>query len=527
VFVVGALLISGCAKKKTVLRRVALTPTNVLVSDPAAEWMKLAVPVVLQQDLLPTRFTVPLLAASETNLGDIGAQDILRTKIEDHQGKLHIEATIVDAATQKTTSTENVEAGSAATLIPALDALAKRIDSDAEPFSTRNTEALKSLADAAQQRDPQKRRELLQSAVTTDPNFGLGYFLLLEMTARMGPTILKPVLDEAQAHRAAFTPYDGARLNLISLQLSRAPIDQRRAAAEALLKVAPNDIDALSIISGIRFLNGDTNGAVEALNRAIDVSPGNPNLKGQLAEGLVQNKQFAEAEKVLTKFEKSPGTLAELAIDILLEGDVTRATQTAERFFATVPNADYQTLLRASWTELAGDRTKAISMAEEGKFTNPGIRSLALSEATVWRLMNKDFAGARKTADLAAQADNHPSAVSTVAGLLVSGNDPPEDWRKKVEAAPLNPAMKQPILAYGFFLNGHYNEAVAEWRKVLDASEGSDLRARAMLAASLDRAGRSAETQKIKVEPFLIREYADVYGSVVFAEMRRLTGLSH
>ena len=124
---------------------MALTPTNVLVSDPAAEWMKLAVPVVLQQDLLPTRFTVPLLAASETNLGDIGAQDILRTKIEDHQGKLHIEATIVDAATQKTTSTENEEASSAATLIPALDALAKRIDSDAERFSTRNTEALKSL----------------------------------------------------------------------------------------------------------------------------------------------------------------------------------------------------------------------------------------------------------------------------------------------------------------------------------------------------------------------------------------------
>ncbi len=521
------MLLSGCAKKKTTLRRIALTPTNVLLSDPAAEWMKLGVPVVLQQDLLPTRFTAPLLAASETNLAETGAQDILRTKIDDHQGKLHIEATVVDVATQKTTSTEEEEASSTATLIPALDKLAKRLDSDAENFSTRNTDALKALAAAAEQRDAQKRRELLQSAISTDPNFGLGYFLLLEMTARLGPNVSKPILDEAQSHRAAFTPYDRARLNLVSLQLSRAPIGLRTAAAEALLKVAPNDIDGLSVVSGIRFLNGDVNGAVEAINRAIDLNPGNPNLKGQLAEGLVQSKRFADAEKVLVKFEKSPGALAELAIVILLEGDVNRANQTAERFFTSVPNPDYQVLLRASWTALAGDRAKAIDMAENGKFTNVGIHGLALSEATVWRLMNKDVAGAKKTADLAAQLDNHPSAIGTVSGLLVSGNEPPEDWRKKVDAAPLNPTMKQPILAYGFFLNGHYNEAIAEWRKVLYASEGSDLRARAMLAASLNRAGRGAEARDIKVQPFLMREFADIYGAVVFQEMRQMTGLSH
>ena len=217
------MLLTGCAKKKTVLRRLALTPTNVLLSDSAAEWMKLGVPVVLQQDLLPTRFTAPLLAGSETNLGETGAQDILRTKIDDHQGKLHIEASIVDVATQKTTSTEEEEASSAAALIPALDKLAKRIDSDAENFSTNNTEALKSLAGAAEQRDPQKRRELLESAVTTDPNFGLGYFLLLEMTARMGPNVYKQILDQAQTHHGGFTPYDRARLNLIALQLARAP----------------------------------------------------------------------------------------------------------------------------------------------------------------------------------------------------------------------------------------------------------------------------------------------------------------
>jgi Flp pilus assembly protein TadD len=141
--------------------------------------------------------------------------------------------------------------------------------------------------------------------------------------------------------------------------------------------------------------------------------------------------------------------------------------------------------------------------------------------------MSNDFAGARKTADFAMQSDKQPTAITVVSSLLVSGDLSAEDWRKKVEASPINAAMKQPILAYGFFLNGHYNEAVAEWRKAYEASQGSDLRVRTMLAASLDRAGNKSEAQKIKVEPFLIRDFADVYGAVAFSEMRRLTGLTH
>lgn len=505
---------------------MAIVPSNVLLNDPTADWLKIGVPEVLHQDLIPTRFTAPQLAASETNLAEIGAQDILRTKVEDRQGRIHIEATIVDAATQKATGSEEVEASSMAALIPALDKLAKKIDPAAEEFSSRKTEALKWLTAAAQQRDTEQRAGLLGKAVDTDPNFGLAYFLLIEMGAPQGPARYKPVLDLAQSHSSAFTPYDQARFKLIFLQLSRAPMSQRTSAAEALLKIAPNDIDALAVVSGIRFLSGDVDGALGAINHAIELNPGNPNLKGELAEGLVQSKRFADAEKVLIKFDQNPGALPELASVFLLEGDLTRATQTAERYFSSVKNADYQLLLRAAWTEFAGDRAKAITLAEEDKFTSPGVRGLALSEAAVWRLMNKDFAGAKKDADAAAQTD-HPTAISTMAGLLVSGGMPTEEWRKKVETAPLNPTLKQPILAYGFFLNGHYQEAATEWRKVLDTSEGSDLRARAMLASSLEHAGNTAEAQKIKVQPFLVREFADLYGGVVFAEMQRLTGLRH
>ena len=506
---------------------MVIVPANVLMSDPTAEWMKVGVPLVLRQDLMSAEFTAPAMINDEATAAQMGAQDILRLKIEDSQGKIHITATVVDAATQKTTSTADVEASSAATLIPAIDKLAKELDQTAGEFSTKNTEAVKLLTAAGQEQNGQKRLELLKKAIATDPNFGMCYFLALEMLAPAGPDNYKDLLAQAKSHLANFPPYDKARFQLLDLQLSRAPLSQRTAATEALLKIAPNDVDGLSIISGVRFLNGDVDGGLAAINKAIQLNPENANLKGQLAEGLVQSKRFAEAEKVLAKFDKNPAALAELATTILLEGDVKRATATAEQFITTVPNPDYQAILRATWNELAGDRTKALAIAEETKFTDARIRGMALSEATVWRLLSNDFAGARKTADFAMQSDKQPTAITVVSSLLVSGDLSAEDWRKKVEASPINAAMKQPILAYGFFLNGHYNEAVAEWRKAYEASQGSDLRVRTMLAASLDRAGNKSEAQKIKVEPFLIRDFADVYGAVAFSEMRRLTGLTH
>ena len=45
-----------------------------------------------------------------------------------------------------------------------------------------------------------------------------------------------------------------------------------------------------------------------------------------------------------------------------------------------------------------------------------------------------------------------------------------------------------------------------------------------MLASSLDKAGKSDEAQKAKVLPFAM-EFGDLYGTISFEEMRRLTGL--
>ena len=291
------MLFSSCAKKKTELRRTLLVPANVLIGDPAAEWMRIGVPMVLQQDFLSSRFTMPMLVRDESNAGQMGAQDLLRIKVEDRQGKIHVTAAVVDAATQKQTSSEDEEAASQAALIPALDKLAKDLDSTAGQFSSHNIEAVKLLVTAGQEQNPPKRYDLLKQALAADPNFGMCYFLLVEMAMKAGPDAYKDILAQGRSHLAAFPPFEKARFQLLDTQLSRAPLTQRTAAVENLLKVAPNDLDALSIVSGIRFLNGDLNGGVDALKKAVWLSPQNVNLKLQLAEGLVQSKRFAEAEK--------------------------------------------------------------------------------------------------------------------------------------------------------------------------------------------------------------------------------------
>ena len=155
--------------------------------------------------------------------------------------------------------------------------------------------------------------------------------MLLQMMASAPPDTVKQTIEEAKAHMPNFPPYERARLQLLIAQLQHAPLSQRTTDVEALLKVAPNDLD-LSMIGSVRFLNGDVNGGIEMLNKAVKLNPGNTNLKAQLAQGLVQSRRFADAEKLLATFDKNPAAQAELAQTILLEGDVKRATATLEKF---------------------------------------------------------------------------------------------------------------------------------------------------------------------------------------------------
>ncbi len=514
----------GCSRKSNGVRRVAILPANVLIGDPSSEWMKIGVPLVLQQDLTSAYSISPSLVGAESNASQLGSQDVLRTKIESRQGKIHIEATLFNLASQKNTATNQVEADSPADLISSVNVLAKRIDEHASDFSTRNVEVVKEFAGAAQSSNPQQKIDFLQKAVAADHSFGLGYLLLVEMLSSAGPPATKPVIDQALANRRSFIPIDQARFDLILSRLARDPLSKQSAAAQAVLKVAPNDLDALALVGSIKFLTGDASGGEQAMLRVIALSPNNPNFQSQYAQGLIESRRFKDAENILAKTQRNPAVLSALTSCILLEGDAARANAVAEQFIKSVNNPELQTVLRSSWLEVTGQRPKAIELLETSKFTNASVKAVALSEAAIYRFRSKDVEGAKKSSAAALEADNRPGSFATVVNLIVNSNLPPQAWRKQVDAAGLNPQVKEPAIGYGLFLNGHFDEAAQEWRQILDHSNGTDLRARAMLASSLDKAGKSDEAQKAKVLPFAM-EFGDLYGAISFEEMRRLTGL--
>ncbi len=238
--------------------------------------------------------------------------------------------------------------------------------------------------------------------------------------------------------------------------------------------------------------------------------------------GLLETRRFADAEKILLGIDNNANILPALAVCIFLEGDVNRADIVFNRYLSLrPPNDPVAPLFRATWLAISGRTAKGIDSLQSANFTDAGLRSLALSQTAVWQLMQGDVAGAKKSAASASQIDRRPASFAALALLLTRGDVSTAQWRGQVDAFPVNDQLRQTLLGYGYFLNRHYAEAAQLWQQILERSGGGDLRARAMLAASLDGAGKAGEAQKILVEPF-VPDLGDLYAAVSFDQMHRL-----
>lgn len=490
--------------------------------------MSLGVAIALEQDLVTSHRFAPALANGQSGAYQQGAGKILRTTVEDRNGRLRLEAIVTDLQTQSNQSVVSIEGPSSAGPLAAVNALAKRIDPDAVEFSTKNAEAWQQYTTASGTADVRQRSQLLETAIQTDRGFGLAYLVLAEMAGQSGAG---SVLQEAAKHRDAFTPVDRARLDSLLARASGAPLPQLATAVTALLKLAPNDIDALTSLGSVRFLAGDAAEGERLLNRALRLSPNNPNIQAQLAEGLLESRRFSDAEKLFTAVQKNnPAVTPQLAACILLEGDVARANTVFTDYLKarSAANDPVLFLAEANWVAISKRPADAVQMLAKNNFSQSDLRSLAASQSAILQLYTKDSAGAKQSAAAAFQLAQAPvpKLFAAVAVLIADGDSDPSQWRARVNASPLQPSLKNAVLAYGSFLNGRYAEAVPEWQKVVLESGDSDLRARAMLAASVDRTGQSAEARKIRVEAFAPNlTGADQFAVVTFNEMRRLLGL--
>jgi len=486
--------------------------------------MKAAVPLVLQQDFLTCKNLAAGLVAGESTAYQIGAVNVLRVTVEAANGRIRMEATLTDLATQRNREVVRVEAPSPGGFVPALNALAKKLNPEASAFSTNNVQAVQALTTAAESANLQTRVQLLSGAIAADPSFGTAYIVLAESLAQAGQDA-GAILAKAAGHLSSFTPLDRARFNLLAARLSHASLAQQEQATSAVLGIAPNDGDALAALGAQRFLLGDAQGGERVLTRAITLNPANANLRRELALGLFETKNFAKAEKEFLGIDNNASILPELATCILLEGDVHRADSVFDRYLALRPANDPLTVfLRGEWLAISGRQREAVALLQHASSTNPQFQSLALSQISIWQLMGGQTTEAKKSAALAAQLDPRSNSIAGVVLLITRGDRDPAQWMAQVNASGLNDQIKQPVLGYGLFLNRHYAEAAEVWQRLEQHAGGADLKARTMLSASLDRAGRLEDARKVLVQPF-VPEFGDLYGAVAFDEMNRLLGI--
>ncbi len=504
------LLLSSCSRNTgSSVQRLAILPANVLIADASSEWMRLAVPLVLSLDLSTSRNVIASVATSESAVYQLGSTATLRSTVEEQSGRLDLRAAIAETATQQNRQILTV-AGTASSLASQLDELAKRIDGQATQFSTHNERALESFALSISSSGPQKLQHL-KDAIGSDPSFGLAYVALADSLAETNNPEVNGVLENAESHRASFTPLDKARFELLRSRLSQAPLSDQATAGAALVKMLPNDPEALSALASSLFLQGRGADAERFMNRAIQISPENANLRQKLAAELVETGQFAQAEKVWQSLAANPGVLPQLAACILLEGDSQRANDTFEKFLAPVANPDAKALLGASWQALSGHREAAIRQLTSARFNDPRVGAFAQNQLVLWLLMDKNYQGAKQMAP-----------TGPLAELLAAGAPSAEAWEAKVKTFPDKKA-RAALEAYGLFLHGFYPQAAEAWQQIEQRSGGTDLPARAMEAASLRLAGRTEDARKIRVQPFL-PDFNNFYAAVSFSQLRSLLG---
>lgn len=476
--------------------------------------------MVLQADLASSRSAIVFNADSESSAYEFQVDRLLRTTVENRSGRIHITEVITEVATQRNIQVIDVSGVTAQGVIPPADEIARRVDDQARPFSTRSEGALQTFSTAAETPDLSARIGLLNAAVATDPSFGLAQVARLEAAAQAGQDV-SSLISEGQKLSNSFSAIDRARFDALAVRLTHAQLPVQEKEVATLAELLPNDPDVQAALGSLQVLRGDFEQGLRSLVKAAGLNPASAALRRQLAEGFVRSRKFADAEKVLSPLaERNPTLLPDLAAVILLNGDPARANKVFEQFVSLRgPNDPVTLLLRASWLAIGGQLNGAIALLESANTNDPGFRSAAMRQMAVWQLYTGN-----KAAGTSAVGSAPPASISAL--LAPTGHESPEQWQTRVAASSFgaNEPVKDSILGFGFFLHADYAEAVPVWKRIVSRSGDSDLHARAMLAGSLDRAGQRDEARKVVVEPFL-PELSDLYAAISFGEMRRMLGL--
>ena len=469
----------------------------------------------------PRPIAAPGISTEATAARLAGATRIVYGDYTVRNGRLEATVTIEDAARIRTLRAFEVSAAGTG-ILRAADEIARRIDPNAKPYSTRSEAALSGYIRALESNNPASDEPVLLAAIQADPDFGPPYRILAQERLQKGDLQgASAALEQALERGDRIAPGERARLQVQAAELSRDP-NARHAALLKLVEADPGEAAAWQALGESWFVRHEDRHAMEAFQKAAQLEPQDAtvwNLFGyaaaragdlaagtaalrryeQLAPGANPLDSLGDIHFLLGKleeagnfysqaFQKDPnffnqGDLLKASVARLFTGDLGAADQAANRYFEARAKAQDPILAsrRAQWLWLTGRRKQAMSQMQAfadsmEKSENPQLRdagSRADAELALWYLMTGDRTTASQLAAKAVRVGS-PAARGNalVAAFLAQPPASSSEWTVRAEQAFGGPAqnnIRNFALSYALLVNSEFHPAYLLLKQTWDS----------------------------------------------------------
>lgn len=318
--------LTGCSRApQRSVEKLAILPFENLTGDTTLDWVASAAPAIVTAELSgnPKLIAIRAGTASEGYLAS--ADRFVHGVIVKRDGALRIDVSVEDAARHKMV-TRAVESGD---LIPAMSAIAKRLDPAATPFSTSSAEAVSAWG-----------RHEYERAVAVDPDFGAAWLAWVESLAQVadaGHAI--SIAERALSRPGLRSDMDRARIAFMLAALRKDSLAREKALA-ALVKLQPSDTALLSLAAETEMNLRDFPAAAGYFKNILQVDPSAVGVMNSLGYAEAYAGNLDAAKKMLEEYAKQADQKAN-ALDSLGEVHFMHGRFVeAEKYFLQTYQAD-------------------------------------------------------------------------------------------------------------------------------------------------------------------------------------------
>jgi len=511
--------------------RIAILRFENLSSDASLDWMGRAFSEVITRELAgaPGIYALPSdrLHSLDSSLGSrpmaapgisaerslalvAGASRLGYGQYWLRGGRVEAKLTLEDPRSGKMVQEWSASAA-AGDPVSAASALAKQVSSQAAPYLTRSSAALKSYVLALEAPDLDSVVGRLEESLAADPNFSAPYSRLAQAKLqRQDRTGAMAVLQQALSHGDAMPELERTRLEFEAASLGGDPAGAQRSltawarltpndpavwqsmaqtnmnshrfeeakrAYQRALAAAPDDANLLNLLGYAAAYAGDLDTATQALQRYQALRPADANPFDSLGDVYFLLGRLREAEaSYLAAAKKDPaflngGDFFKAAMARLMSGDVSGADRLAKQFddYRTAAKDPLVSFHRAYWAWITGRRKAAhdamVAFARSAE-TGPlqEAASEAYSQLSLWDVALGDRTAAAEMADKATRLAGPAAAgLAKAARFLAQPSASPEEWEERARQFYPDVSQKQArelTLSYALLADKEYQQAV-------------------------------------------------------------------